>query len=231
MRRLIVLFLFLLSAIVGDAWGAVEYTMTDIGPVAALAINDYGQVVGLSGVNDHAFLYSNGVMQDLGTLPGGGISFAYGISNNGQVVGVSTTSLNAAHAFLYSNGIMQDLGTLGGASSFAYGVNNSGQVVGYSQITSDNNPHAFLYSNGSIQDLNTLIAPNSGWMLEYAQGINDSGQIIAEGINASGQVGNAFLLTPVPEPSTIIVWSCLGAIGLMGFAWRRYTGRQATCNG
>jgi probable HAF family extracellular repeat protein len=37
----------------------------------ALAVNDQGQIVGDSGDSElHAFLYSNGAMKDLGTLPG-----------------------------------------------------------------------------------------------------------------------------------------------------------------
>ena len=39
----------------------------------------------------HAVLWSNytSVPQDLGTLPGGTISYAYGINSSGQVVGFS----------------------------------------------------------------------------------------------------------------------------------------------
>ena len=37
-----------------------------------------------------------------------------------------------------------------------------------------------------------------------AIGINDAGQIVAEGLNASGDP-HAFLLTPTPEPPTIAI--------------------------
>jgi len=65
----------------------------------------------------HAFLYSNGFMQDLGTF-GGANSLADGINDSGQIVGNADTSSSAAtHAFLYSGGAMHDLGTLGGTKS------------------------------------------------------------------------------------------------------------------
>ena len=70
-----------------------------------------------------------------------------------------------------------------------------------------------------MQDLNNLIAPDSGWTLEDATGINDSGQIVGYGINPSGQ-NDAFLLTPTPEPSTFALLAA-GAVGLLGYAWRR----------
>ena len=119
---------------------AVQYTITDLGTLGgtqsfAYGINNSGQVVGYSDTssgNQHAFLYSGGVMQDLGTL-GGTSSGANGINNSGQVVGGSFPSSGHGHAFLYSGGVMQDLGTLSGrAGSGANGINTSGQVVGSS---------------------------------------------------------------------------------------------------
>ena len=149
-------------------------------------------------------------MQDLGTLTGTGQSFATGINNSGEVVGYANIGPGDGgnnHAVLWSDGSIQDLGTLGGPLadySLAYGINDSGQVVGFSQIdASQGTGSPFIYSNGVMQDLNSLIDPASGWTLENAYAINDSGQIVGNGTNALGQQ-DAFLLTPVPEPVTLL---------------------------
>ena len=64
----------------------------------AFAINDRGEAAGYTDKSDgivHAFLYSGGVMTDLGTF-GGGWSMARGINNLSQVVGY------AAGTYFYS---------------------------------------------------------------------------------------------------------------------------------
>ena len=137
-----VLFFVLLSVVSAtNAYGQLQYSVTDLGTFlvggtsVANAVNNLGQVVGNadSGGYAHAFLFSGGSMQDLGTL-GGVASSAASINNAGQIVGEALTSSGAAQAFLYSgSGPMQSLGTLPGAgTSFATGINASGQVVGYS---------------------------------------------------------------------------------------------------
>ena len=163
----------------------------------AIGVNATDQVVGTSYTSAGvplAFLYSNGVMQNLGTL-GGTQSQANAINDAGEVVGISTTSGGASHAFVYINGVMQDLGTLLGAStSAANGINASGEVVGYSTMA-NGTAHAFVYGGSTMKDLNSLVAPSSGWMLDYANAVNVTGQIVGEG-TVNGAI-HAFMLTPV----------------------------------
>jgi probable HAF family extracellular repeat protein len=158
----------------------------------ASSINDNGQVVGrattLVGNNyqNYAYLYSNGSLTNLGY---GDFSGAYGINNNGQVVGKIDYG-STSRPFLYSNGGMTDLGTLGGNSGAANGINDNGQVVGTAQTTiGDNASHAFLYSNGSMTDLGTL-----GGSQSIANAINDNGQIVgSSSLETNGWDVHAFL--------------------------------------
>ncbi len=164
--------------------------VTDLGTLGgvnavseAYDINNLGQVVGFSrpdGGLDSAFLYSDGVMQNLV-----GMSRAIGINDVGQVVGQAMSWNgqwgNGDHAFLWQDGVMKDLGTLGGRDSKATAINNAGQVVGWSH-TANGQIRAFLYSNGSMQDLGTL-----GRSESKAYAINNAGQIVGYTITATGQ--------------------------------------------
>jgi probable HAF family extracellular repeat protein len=94
-------------------------------------INDRGEIVGNLGESgSHAFLYRDGSLTDLGTLPGDQASAAQGINDQGQVVGFSSSGLSS-RAFLYERGKMVDLGSFPGSDySQASGINDYGQVVG-----------------------------------------------------------------------------------------------------
>jgi len=53
-------------------------------------------------------------------------------------------------------------------------------------------------------DLNSLITPGTTWTLNRAYAINDANQIVVHG-TLNGQSGqpHGFLLTPIPEPTTV----------------------------
>ena len=116
-----------------------------------------------------------------------------------------------------------DLGTMGGHHSFAYGINDSGQVVGHLK-TSGGAEHAFVWDSSSgMEYLNDLLLDGSGWVLESAHDISDTGQIVGRG-TINGQT-RAYLLTPtepIPEPSTILLLTTgLGGVVTYGFRRRK----------
>lgn len=162
-------------------------------------INNAGGIVGTFGVDEgpeepqgflyaRAYTYADGVVTNLGLLPGadGLTSEGRGINDAGVAVGSAEYGGAPDHpreAFVYSNGVMQGLGNLGGQSSDAYAINDLGQVAGSAGVpTTPTRPnayayHAFLYSEGVMQDLG---------------GVTDSGNSIAYDVNNLGQaVGNA----------------------------------------
>ena len=205
--------------------------MADLGTLGGVTsearrINRYDQVVGTAqnaSGQDRAFLWSPGAMdgvptnpqmKDLGDL-GGGWSRAYGMNDQGGVVGSSAYGTQIRAFAWDTSGGMRDLGTLGGNSSVAYGTNNLGQIVG-SANASNGQDHAFIWNSGVMRDLNYYIPETSGWTLTAATGINDSGQICGYGTGPGGY--HPFLLTPAPPPVTHVL--CVGmkddATGLRG---------------
>ncbi|MEZ5354337.1 MAG: PEP-CTERM sorting domain-containing protein [Bryobacteraceae bacterium] len=160
----------------------------------ASSINHSGVVGGYSATaagNTHGFVWSNGVMTEIGTL-GGGNSFLEALNETGQGAGISYTTGNATQeAFLLTTGGgLFGIGSLGGPESTANGLSDAfpgnGQsllvsVVGTSRTVGgffDFTRHAFLWTGlaagggGAMLDLGTLSGGNSG-----ANAINNSGRI------------------------------------------------------
>ncbi len=141
-----------------------------------------------------------GSYQFLGTL-GGRQSYAYGLNDNGTVVGQSQNLAGANVGFIWTPttpngtvGPMVALGTLGGTSSRANGINDANQIVGNAYLKGDRTKHACLWWNGGMWDLNNLKSSGAtGLELLDATEINSKGAIIG-GFNSNG--GRAFLLTP-----------------------------------
>jgi probable HAF family extracellular repeat protein len=187
----------------------------------ALGVNDSGIIVGEtryslpSGVTaSDGFVYADGEFTDLG------YGEAVAINNAGQIAGYSTPPGTPPGimdgGYIITDGVRTYLPLLPGSSgTTTNAINNLGQIVGESDSdTLSRTNTAFLYSNGVITDLNTLLPANSGWQLQDAVGINDSGQIVGYG-TLNGQTRFFILDTaPVPEPGSLVL-VCLGASGII----------------
>jgi probable HAF family extracellular repeat protein len=167
-------------------------------------LNNRGQAIGVSSPAgdqfQHAFLWEDGSLQDLGGSLGGNNTGAFVINEGGQAVGFAFLPGDTVfHATLWTHvGKMTDLGTLGNdPCSYATGINADGQVVGNS-TDCNSNFRAFLWEDGSIFDLNALIPPGTALHLGNLYTINDRGEIAGEGDDGSGN-GHAFLLIPCDE--------------------------------
>jgi probable HAF family extracellular repeat protein len=192
-------------------------TMKELPPLlgdstsAATAINDLGQVVGISGACGiavggvsaaHSVLWQNGVPMNIGDLGGHTWNTPAAINNLGTVVGFSLPAgqdgtLNF-EAFLWTQagGILR-LGKLLASDirAEALGVNENNQVVGLS-VSAGNVPRAFIWQNGVMTDLNSLALAGSQFLL-FANDINDRGEITGESLDSSTGAAPAFLGMPV----------------------------------
>jgi probable HAF family extracellular repeat protein len=200
-------------------WGPGEDQIQELPPLpgdtsgAATAINDRGQVVGISGTCDqavgrftaaHAVLWENGTVTDIGNLGGTSWNTAMAINQQGDVVGFASQPGDdpdnpLLRAFLWTRrGGIQNLGTLpGDVYSEAHGINELRQVVGVS-CDADGNCRAFLWQDGVMKDLNTLVAPGYTDILTTAQDINDLGMITGRALDPVTGERPAFRATPIP---------------------------------
>lgn len=191
---------------------------------AATAINQHGQVVGISGICDgavggataeHMVVWWHGrVLRLVPSLGGSYWNTPMDINNRGDVVGFSDlpgdgpTAPNF-NAFFWSarsfrcNGTVEHGGTCnlgvaaGDSVSEALGVNSRDQVVGASFGAADPFGRAFIWQDGKMTDLNTLVEPGTTLFLTDAQEINDRGVITGQALVPATQALVAFKAVPV----------------------------------
>lgn len=185
----------------------------------AIGLNGQGTAVGTSTNQSYlttAVLWQNGQVQALssGTARGAG---ATDLNNTGAVVGYVDKGGNQDQAARWDNGQLTLLNNIDGSlDARAYGINDAGLVVGSAFIGPGS--LATVWEGAQAFELNKLLVNGQGWDLRQALDINASGQIVGWGaLNGQAQ---SFLLTPVPEASTVVYMS-LGMLALLGVCRRK----------
>jgi probable HAF family extracellular repeat protein len=201
-------------------WGPQNGQIQELPPLpgdtvsAATAINDKGQVVGISGICDqavgrrsaiHAVLWENGIPIDLGNIGGDAWNTPTAINNHGTIVGFANQSPGTAgsfEAFIWTKeGGMKPLGAIGDDPlSLAFGINDKNQVVGLS-IGGPYGSRAFSW-DGVMTDLNTLTVPGSAYLL-YANDINDRAEIVGEAFDPNTNEAPGYVAIPSPAGAQV----------------------------
>ena len=185
---------------------------------AATAINDNGQIVGISGICDqavgrhtarHAVLWENGGVTDIyPDAPAQWWNTPTAINQRGDVVGFDGDPAfvegDIVHAFMWTreDGIRElkplPRRTPKHVDSEAYGINEARQVVGVSCDADGVDCRGVVWDHGNIPtDLNDLKGSYPA-RLESAKDINDNGEITGRAIDANG-VRTAYLAVPVSK--------------------------------
>jgi uncharacterized membrane protein len=145
-------------------------------------INDVGQIVGTLSVNSNpgflaqGFVYKKPLLTTINVLPPYE-TYANGINNLGQVVGISCVPDTAkgsvpCKSFLDSNGVLTSINNPAAVSgTFANGINDVGQIVGIYGAASEN--LGFIDTGGVFT---TISFPDTTSV--YATAINDTGQVV-----------------------------------------------------
>ncbi|MDT8880018.1 hypothetical protein RSO68_11065 [Halomonas saccharevitans] len=232
---------------------AQELTVTDLGTLGgsesfAVDVSQGGAVVvgdSDTGMGTRAFRWTkDGMMQDLGTLPGGTSSSAEGVSADGAVIVGTSRNADGSQAFRWTaTGGLEDLGSLGGDFTAASGVSADGSVVVGFSGTPANVDRAYRWTAASgMVDLGTL-----GGAFSFANDVSANGAVIvgqserangdfigfrwtaSEGMQDLGSLGGSFSsATAVSGDGIVIVgFSLTASDDDRAFRWTEAQGMQS----
>jgi len=197
------------------SWSGAKTTVLGSpgGLSSAEDINDAGQIVGSDGFM--ATLCNGTTATQLGSY----FSSASAINSSGQVAGVEPIYVDPIFPLTDRSVVWNTFDemrttTMEGMDN-PLAMNDSGQVVGSSTFD------AILWTDGNVINLNRFLDDslvNQGWNLTKATGINNNGWIVGEAVNQQSNLTHAFLLTPIPEADTYIMF--VAGLGLLGFMAR-----------
>lgn len=187
----------LAASLVSPTLAGAAYTITDLGPGTAEAINDLGVIVGTGGGGGGAYIWRDGTYSSLmpqqgATLPFAGDLFSFtpkDINNNNVVAGYMYTQ-DGDRAFTWANGVFSALSSMPYQNyelkySRAVGINNSNQVIGSVKMPGDSGGswRATIWQSGAISSdiqWQTLAGdyPSAQWANTGGIAVNDLGHVV-----------------------------------------------------
>lgn len=192
-------------------------------------LNDRGEAVGSTNVAcdvatfEHAYLWlpapAYGLPAGAHDLTAGAPTSSFhaaaeAINEGGLVVGWTSDRV-VTEPFEWRDGVLTPLPLPPGfTTGMALDVDELDRAVGTTEgyLVDPDPVRALLWENGEVHDLNDLIPPDTGWVLERAEGINDRGQIV--GFGRLNGVRRIFLLGPPASVLEIPALSPAGAAAL-----------------
>jgi probable HAF family extracellular repeat protein len=195
-------------------WSEADKVQFLSGMARAYAINNSGQIAGISTTGQACILDASGNFTSLG------YPVSRDVNESGQVCGEYPS-------FFYSQtGGVQGMGC--DYESGAYALNNLGETVGGTKMV-DGRTHAFIWTaEGGLADLNNLVVDKPSQLtLTFGLGINDAGDIVGYATD-SGFGLHAFLLKPdtsqppshLPLPGSLLLLSS-GLVGVVAGGLRK----------
>ncbi|MCZ6834642.1 MAG: hypothetical protein O7G85_02615 [Planctomycetota bacterium] len=190
----------------GDQPIALDLPVERNGNSSANDINEQGQITGWMGgapsTDSQAFIWDNGVVLDLGAIPGGTTAEGMAINNLGHVTGRGhipdgVTEFGSKHAFFWDGQTMIRLPELPDTvESLPNDINDADQIVGQSLVDDGVFAKYFtLWQDGQVYNLDDLIVTNlSNVTNSNAYAINNDGQIL---VHAGSE---SYLLNPIDSP-------------------------------
>ncbi len=131
---------------------------------------------------------------------------AYGINDNGQVVGVFLESPTISHGFLFDsdNFTTLDVPSAIAGYSYAIGINNNKRIVGYYYDAKSS--HTFIYDGAQFSELNATSLSTSKIFGILGNAINAKNQIAGTFFDQNGSHGYLYAndkFTVIDAPSSV----------------------------
>jgi uncharacterized membrane protein len=183
------------SAYIFDNNGLRIINATEFIVAEAFGINDDGTICGTFAFTDRPGLHSYLLRQGLFSIidvPDSTSTFAFGINNAEDIVGVYVDAGGISHGYLSRGGRITMIQHPDAANTVPRGINSAGSIVGFFDDNAGRR-HGFVKISGIFA---TIDFPRATFTEAF--GINSKGHVVGDYMDATGVI-HAFIAVPQPH--------------------------------